>query len=335
MILDTHVHLVGNGSSGSGCWHRPHGLTRLAQPFMLSDFGLPASVLRGDLDRLYSGRLLAHVRGSSLDAVVLLAQDEVYADNGAKMEGRGTFYVPNDYVLRLAAEHCEFLPAASIHPARPDALDELDRCLAAGVVALKLLPNCHNVECGLPPYAEFWRRMAAARLPLIAHTGGEGSVEEIRPELADPRNLRAPLEAGVTVIAAHCGTASQLIDQDYFDVFAAMLREFPNLYGDISALNLPNRCRRLRDCLRPGVVERVVHGSDVPVPVFATAPLVRGLIGVRDYWRLRRIKNPLERDYQIKRTIGFPEETFTRAAGILRINHHEKPTPVSIATSRA
>jgi predicted TIM-barrel fold metal-dependent hydrolase len=335
MILDTHVHLVGNGSSGSGCWHRPHGLTRLAQPFMLGDFGLPASALRGDLDRLYADRLLAHVRDSSLDAVVLLAQDEVYADDGRKMEGRGTFYVPNDHVLRLAAEHHEFLPAASIHPARPDALDELDRCLAAGVVALKLLPNCHNVECGLPRYVEFWRRMAAARLPLIAHTGGEGSVEEVRPELADPRNLRAPLEAGVTVIAAHCGTASQLIDHDYFDIFTAMLCEFPHLYGDISALNLPNRCRRLRDCLRPGVVERVVHGSDVPVPVFAAAPLLRGLIGVRDYWRLRRIKNPIERDYQIKRTMGFPKETFTRAASILRINRHEKPNLAPAATSRA
>ena len=335
MILDSHVHLVGNGSSGSGCWYRPHGLTRLAQPFMLGDFGLPASALRGDLDRLYADRLLAHVRDSSLDAVVLFAQDEVYTDNGLKMEGRGTFYVPNDYLLRLAAEHREFLPAASIHPARPDALDELDRCLAAGVVALKLLPNCHNVRCGLPQYAEFWRRMAAARLPLIAHTGGEGSVEEIRPELADPRNLRAPLEAGVTVIAAHCGTASQLFDTDYFDIFTAMLHEFPNLYGDISALNLPNRCRRLRDCLRPGVEERVVHGSDVPVPVFAAAPFMRGLIGVRDYWRLRRIKNPIERDYQIKRTLGFPEETFTRAAHILRINHHEKPNLAAIAPARA
>ena len=110
----------------------------------------------------------------------------------------------------------------------------------------------------------------------------------------------------------------------------------PNLYGDISALNLPNRCRRrFRDCLRPGVMERVVHGSDVPVPIFASAPFMHGLIGVRDYLRLRRIKNPIERDYQIKRAIGFPEETFTRAASILRITHHESPNRVSSAVLRA
>jgi len=328
MIIDAHVHLVGNGSSGSGCWYRPHGLTRLAQPFMLRDFGLPASALRGDLDRVYAARLLGYVRNSSLDAVVLFAQDEVYADDGVKLAGRGTFHVPNDCVLRLAAEHREFLPAVSIHPARPDALDELDRCLAAGAVALKLLPNCHNVDCALPRYRKFWARLAEARLPLIAHTGGEGSVEEIRPELADPRNLRAPLEAGVTVIAAHCGTAGHPFDRDYFEIFAAMLREFPNLHGDTGALSLPTRCHRLRDCLRPDIVGRIVHGSDVPVPVFAAAPFLRGLIGVRDYWRLRRIANPLERDYQIKRTMGFPPAVFTRAAGLLRLIHSVAPASV-------
>ncbi len=138
------------------------------------------------------------------------------------------------------------------------------------------------------------------------------------------------------MIAAHCGMASQLFDTDYFNVFTAMLSEFPNLYGDISALNLPNRRRRqFRECLRPGVVERVVHGSDAPVPIFASAPFMHGLIGVRDYWRLRRIKNPLERDYQIKRTMGFPEETFTRATNILRLNHHEKPNLASSTVSRA
>ncbi|HZP59573.1 MAG TPA: hypothetical protein VFB27_04555, partial [Opitutaceae bacterium] len=125
---------------------------------------------------------------------------------------------------------------------------------------------------------------------------------------------------GVTVIAAHCGTAGHPFDADYFDIFSAMLRDYPNLYGDISALSLPTRCHRLRDCLQPEIVGRIVHGSDVPVPVFAWAPLLRGLIGWRDYWRLRRIKNPLERDYQIKRAAGFPEPVFTRAAGLLRIH---------------
>ncbi|OHE79714.1 MAG: hypothetical protein A3G75_03690 [Verrucomicrobia bacterium RIFCSPLOWO2_12_FULL_64_8] len=237
--------------------------------------------------------------------------------------------MPNDFVLRLAREHPGVLPVASIHPARADALAELERCAAAGAVALKLLPNCHNVECGLARYRRFWERAAVLGLPFIAHTGGENSVDEIRPDLADPRNLRAPLEAGMIVIAAHCGTASGVFDPDYFPVFCRMLARYPNLYGDTAAFNLPNRCLRLRACRRSGVAERLIHGSDVPVPVFAHPGLIMGLFGLRTWWRLRRIRNPLERDYQLKRAMGFPADGFTRAARLWPRLRDRGPRPTS------
>ena len=160
--------------------------------------------------------------------------------------------------------------------------------------------------------------MAAHGLPLIAHTGPENVVDVVRRDLADPRILRAPLEAGVTVIAAHCGIGDRIIAPDYFPAFRRMLAEYPNLYGDTAAFNLTNRCHRLRQCRRPGVVERLVHGSDLPVPVMAHAGLAAGLFGVATWWRLRRIRNPLERDYQLKRAMGFPAEVFTRATRLLR-----------------
>ena len=50
--------------------------------------------------------------------------------------------------------------------------------------------------------------MAEARLPLLAHTGGEHTVPVVNAALADPKLLRLPLECGVTVIAAHCATKS-------------------------------------------------------------------------------------------------------------------------------
>ena len=321
MILDAHVHMVGNGSSGSGCWYRPRGGRRLLAPLFLRNMGLTPADLRGDFDRIYFESLREYLRNSSLDAVALFAQDAVYHENGTRWEERGTFGVPNEVVLHLAREHPGVLPVVSIHPARPDAREELARCIAAGAVALKLLPNCHNVDCGLPRYRKFWEEMAAYGLPLIAHTGGENTLDEVRRELADPGRLREPLERGVTVIAAHCGTASAFIDRDYFPVFSALLAKYPNLYGDTAAFNLPNRCRRLRDCLRPGVVGRLVHGSDLPVPVLAHPGLLMGLFGVRAWWRLRRIRNPLERDFQLKRAMGFPDEVFTRAAHLLRLPH--------------
>jgi uncharacterized protein len=317
--IDAHVHFVGNGTAGSGCWFRLRGLPRVAAPFLLRSMDLSRADLLGDLDRVYSARLREQIAGSSLDAVAVFAQDAVYHENGARWDGRGTFYVPNDVVLRLAREDARVLPVVSIHPARPDALDELARCLAAGAVALKLLPNCHNVDCGLPRYRRFWEQLAAQGLPLIAHTGGEHSVDQVRPELADPRNLLGPLELGVTVVAAHCGCGSGIIGPDYFPVFREMLTRFPRLFGDTAAFNLPNRIRFLRGCLRAGVVERLVHGSDLPVPVFAHPGLVAGLFGLRTWWRLRRIPNPLERDYQLKRAMGFPAEVFTRAGRVLRL----------------
>ena len=114
--------------------------------------------------------------------------------------------------------HREFLPAVSIHPARPDALDELERCLAKGAVMMKCLPNCHNINCNDRRFTRFWERMAEAKLPLLAHTGDEHTLPVVRPEFADPRILTLPLECGVTVIAAHCATKSGLFTPEYFQV---------------------------------------------------------------------------------------------------------------------
>ena len=261
-----------------------------------------------NFDSLYVERLLQQVRESSLDAIVILAQDDVYDESGKRMDC-GTFYVPNDYVLTLARQHREFLPAASIHPARPDALEELERCLAGGAVMLKLLPNCNNCDCNDRRYTKFWEQMAAAKLPLLAHTGGEHTLHVVRRDLQDPRVLELPLQVGVTCIAAHMASMGGLVDTDYFDVLLAMMRRYPNLYGDISAFNIPSRSKHFRQCL---AMERILHGSDYPVPVLGHWAWMRGLVDWATFRRWERCPNILERDYQLKRAIGFPDAVFTR-----------------------
>src|SRR5687768_4240743 len=134
MKIDCHVHIVGNGSSGSGCWIRSPARHWPLQALMVRHIGLPVSALKGDLDRLYVEKLIERVRSSSLDAVIILAQEMVYDDQGKVRKDCGIAYVPNQYVLDLARRHPEFLPAVSIHPARPDAMDELERCIAEGAV---------------------------------------------------------------------------------------------------------------------------------------------------------------------------------------------------------
>jgi uncharacterized protein len=322
MKIDAHVHVVGNGTGGTGCWYHPRGWTRWGEPLMLRGFGLGRAVLRQDLDKIYAEKLLGYVRDSSLDAAVILAQDEPYRENGTVIDEVASFYVPNDYVLGLAREHSEFLPGISIHPARPDALAGLDRCLEAGAVLYKCLPNCQNIDWGLRRYTSFLERMAEAGLPLLAHTGGEHTLPVIDARLADPRVLLRPLEVGVTCIAAHCGTNTGHFG-NYFEVFVEMLRRHPRLYGDTSAFcalgSFRLGRRTLRACLGPEIVGRLIHGSDAPVPVSGLTLLVAGLIGREDFRASRRIANPLERDVFLKRALGFPEEVFTRAASLLRL----------------
>ncbi|HEX8296346.1 MAG TPA: amidohydrolase family protein [Chthoniobacteraceae bacterium] len=315
--IDGHVHIVGNGASGSGCWLRLKGLQRGLAAFMLRGLGLPTDTRSADFDERYVQRLLAMVRESSLGSAVILAQEEVYHENGERMDF-GSFHVPNAYVLELARRHSEFLPCVSIHPARADALEELERCLYGGAVMLKLLPNCHNVDCANPRYTAFWERMAEARLPLLAHTGGEQTVPVVNAALADPRRLTRPLQIGVKVIAAHCGTQTALFDPDYFDVFAEMTRRFPRLYGDNSAFNLPMRGEHTREAVAEPLVSRLIYGSDLPVPVSGLWAWLRRFIDWQTYRRWERHPNPLERDYQLKLAVGFPADTFTRLHSILR-----------------
>jgi len=285
---------------------------------MLRHVGLPLSALSGDLDRLYVERLLELVRGSSLAAVVILAQEQVHDDQGCAVPDAGSFYVPNDYVLELSRKHSEFLPAVSIHPARPDALDELARCLEGGAVLMKCLPNCQNINCSDRRFIRFWERMAEAQLPLLAHTGGEHTLPVVRAAYSDPRTLSLPLECGVKVIAAHCATKSGLTDPEYFGAFVEMTRRFPNLYGDNSAFTVPIRGRHVPECTREPLVQRMIHGSDFPVPVYGHFPWLRGFIDWKTFRRWERHPNVLERDFQLKKAMGFSQETFTRIWKLLR-----------------
>jgi uncharacterized protein len=315
--IDGHVHLLGVGAGGTGCTLRPDGWRRLISGYMLRQIGMKPATLKGDFDRLYVENLLRLLRESRLDGLLVLAQDHAYRADGERIE-TGIFHVPNAYALQIGRQHPELIPAVSIHPGRPDALDELERCLERGAAALKLLPNCLHVDYDEPRYARFWERMAEAGLPLLTHTGGETMLPQTEPRFADPVKLQAPLRAGVTVIAAHCATRDQPFGRCSFDAFVEMLEQYPNLYGDTSAMTLPFRSYALRRCLQSGIRERLVHGSDFPIPSPVLFVRARGLIDGVTCRTARAMKNPLERDRYLKAALGFPEEHFTRINHLLR-----------------
>jgi predicted TIM-barrel fold metal-dependent hydrolase len=311
--IDAHVHLVGTGSHGSGCWYPRQGRYRWMVPLLAWSFGMRRRrPLRGDFDARYVHRLLRYVRESSFDAVVLLAMDAPRDERGALLHDADSFYVPNATVLDLAQEHRELLSGVSIHPARPEAEEELARALDRGAALLKLIPSCQNIDLSLPRYRPFWERCAAAGLPLLIHTGREPALQELRPDWGHPSILRGPLDCGATVIAAHCGGI-------YQREFLELLREYPRLFGDTAAFNVPFGTKSFSSLLEPEIVGRLIHGSDLPAPVAAWGHVWQRRMSVRTGWKLGRIANPLERDWQLKRALGFPEALRTRAGALLRL----------------
>jgi hypothetical protein len=70
-------------------------------------------------------------------------------------------------------------------------------------------------------------------------------------------------------------------------------------------------------------VERIIHGSDLPVPIYGHFPWLRGLIDWQTFRRWQKEPNVLERDYQLKRAMGFPPETFTRLWTLLRLRQKD------------
>jgi len=97
-----------------------------------------------------------------------------------------------------------------------------------------------------------------------------------------------------------------------------MLREFPDLYGDISAMVSLNRCGHLPDCLRDEIAPRILHGSDFPVPALGHRLWLQGRIDRATFRRCQSIANPLERDWQFKLALGFSDEIAMRASNLLR-----------------
>ena len=313
--IDMHVHILGNGKTGSGCratvplWHAP--VSRI----MAKGIGLNISVADPLLDMLYVEKLVQWVQSSSFNKVVILACDNLYDEAGNCHPGRSNVYVPNEYVLKLARKHPEFLPGVSIHPARPDALHELERCAAAGATLVKLLPCVQAVDCNRAKYKAFWLKMAELNLPLLAHTGGEIAMPVNRADLESVDTLSLPLKCSVKVIAAHCGTKAFPWGRDYLEQFLAMRNVFPNLYGDIAALSQVTHLRTLEKLREsPG---RILYGSDYPVVTAISWARLKGWISKSDYCRLRRIKNPFQKGFEFTKALGFPETIFTNVNSII------------------
>lgn len=327
-VVDLHVHVAGLGGADSGCWVNPRFRSHRAPLDRLRfELYLAAGGARENLqaDRDYVERLLSLVRacGFPLRLLLLAFDVRVRADGTEDLE-HSMFRVPDAYVLALARAHPEFLACASVHPYRHDALERLEAARAGGAVAVKWLPPAMGIDPSDARCAPYYARLAELGLALLVHTGEERAVwSEEAGALANPLLLRAPLAAGVTVVALHCASLGTLPDLDDparrpvagFELFLRLLEEAGpdgRLFGELSALTQVNRDPALLSTLlaRPELHGRLLNGSDYPL--VALDPLTSlgrlegaGLLAPEERAALRELfeANPLLFDLVLKRCL--------------------------------
>ena len=320
-IIDLHVHTAGIGAGDSGAFINRKMRESWKFRIYLAAFGVSLEEIETHGDALLIARISEHIeRSERIDKAVVLAMDGVVGANGRIDREATQIFVPNELVARETAKYDNLLFAASVNPYRPDAVERLERAHAKGAVLVKWLPNIMHIDPGDERILPFYRRMAELGLPLLSHTGEERSFESARDEFGDPDRLRLPLEAGVTVIAAHIAAKGSTDGAENFDRLVAMLASYPNLYADVSSLTQINRLGYLKRALGvPGLAERLVYGSDWPLQFF---PLVSPWYHVRHvgFGRARsiaKIDNAWDRDVALKEALGLPTSVLPRGATLL------------------
>jgi predicted TIM-barrel fold metal-dependent hydrolase len=319
-IVDMHCHVAGLGV-GSDCFVAPQLRDNWRFNIYLRSFGVSRRQLMQQGDQVVPDRISAWVAQSRyVHRVVVLALDGVIGSDGRLDTQRTEVYVPNEFVAEACQRHSNLLFGASVNPYRPDALARLEWAKDHGAVLIKWLPPIMAIDPGDSRLAPFYRKLAALDLPLLTHTGEEKSFSRADEALGDPEKLRLPLHEGVTVIAAHLASSQRYEGERGTDRLARLMREYPNLYTDISALSQFNKPGVLREAVtRPEFSGRLLYGTDFPL---INTALVSPWYSFHLSWRQKRFigrtANPWDRDVLIKHCLGVPADAFALPAKLLR-----------------
>ncbi len=324
-LIDCHVHLAALPDGDNGCYISPKMLKSPLFRFLLWKHQL-APEMPGEANRKYLDDLLTELRASRhVQKAVLLGMDGVYDQMGHLDREHTDFLISNDYVLKTAQAHpSELLAGVSINPQRRDAVEEVHRCADAGATLVKVLPNAQQFNPADPRYKTFYRALADRKLPFLSHVGYEFSLIGKDQSVGDPDRLRVALDEGATVIAAHACSYGLMFYEKFLPTVEDLAKRYPHFYADISALTLPNRMRMLLLLRRyPEIHERLLFGTDYPLPVFHVAAWGRVAFGaLRD---MICTKNRFDRQVAVCQglKVGF------RSLGDVVAHPRYQPSPVT------
>lgn len=184
----------------------------------------------------------------------------------------------------IKSSSSELFPAVSVHPFDPQWKEKLQEAHAKGIRLVKWMPpqSIPPDSDALDPYYEV---MKTLDMILIAHAGPEHAIptqegNEAWVDYGNPLRFRKPLQAGVTVILAHCGHHDLIPDLDHpqqemvlgCELFFRLAKEAyeqnwsGKLYGDLAAVTThygPDFISAiLQHVDRKGM--RLIYGSDYP-----------------------------------------------------------------------
>lgn len=316
-ILDMHCHTAGIGHCGSGAWVSDDLRKSWKFPLYLRIFETSLEELRRHGDRDVLNKIANRLKQSEhVTDAVILAMDAPYRADGTPNPSAGELYVSNRWLGEVLREYPNLHFGASVHPSRPDAIEELRWSKDNGAVLVKWLPNIQAIDPSNEAHRDYYRTLVELNLPLLTHVGAEDSFSRADDRLGDPRLLKLPLECGVRVIAAHVASSGKTDSRDNIDHLLEMMPHYPNLVADISTLTQMNRTRHLPAVLNdPRLRGRLLYGTDHPL---TNTPMVTPLqyplrLTLSQLWDLCRTRNPWDRDVKLKAALGVPPDVFNRS----------------------
>ena len=328
---DYHGHLITLGQDSSGYinarmlgWASP--FDRVKALVYMSAGGITDEKRA---DGAYVDRFVALAKAQPRQGTyALLGFDQFYTPDHVAHRQDSEFYVPNDYVMEVAARHPDvFRAVMSVHPHRADALEQLEYWAGRGIRMVKWLPNAQGINPADEKLDRYYQKLIELKLTLLTHVGEEQAVKSDKHQrFGNPLLFRRALGLGVRIIMAHCASLGEVEDLDggggKMPAYRAFLRLMDepafegNLFGEISAMTQFNRLPEpiIAMLNRPDLHHRLVNGSDYPLPavnilINLQSLVEHGLIAGEAVDPLRETYhyNPLLFDFVLKRTIASPD----------------------------
>ncbi len=356
MIIDNHFHVAGV-SNKYGCYIS-NAFKKRHLKFIIPKskwYKKPLSIFNKLTDEIIK-EIVDEIleKSKCVDGIVLLAMDQVYDSNGAPDISRTHLYVSNKFIKdfydivkkkdfdKTDKKKKKFF-GASVNPNRKDWEEELERVAEQGAVLIKWIPSAQDIDPADNKHEAFYKKMIELKLPLLCHTGVEHTIPCAGVALKDkveekkrvdklqalnhPELLKTALDAGVTVIAAHCGIPLEVKDIGYsiyetsYPVLREMMnsRKYENLYADISAfvVNEDMRLEYVKKVLKELPHEKLMFGTDLPCLPMTLSSIKNGKFG---FWKSLDAfftLNLLDRHYKALKYFGFEDCVFENTEKVL------------------